>query len=467
MDNDQKIEQGQKERSKIDMGDEIDKLIFKAADTLLTVILEKAAPCIFFYITAKLLLQQLVKTTQEVVSVIHSHSNESSEAKIPTSIYLSNITRFFPTNTTLTIHELEVLTNGVVDPATIADNLQELGGLEATKQSVLSLCKQLNSTLTNTRPFVPTSLLLFGPPGCGKSVLVRALCRQQNVPMIQVTPSLLLRKYVGETSQMTKSIFTLASKLQPCIMFVDEMDSLLRARTSDDTSVDRNIKTEFMQLWDDLARSGTKVVVIGSTNRPQDLDAAIQRRFERSFLLGLPDLAARTDIFRRTLTGCSLHPSLKEFDFQQCAALTEGYSSSDLRALCKAALQLCESSDIFEGDTVDKLSPRISEGMGRLRPLTLDDVKLAVKSFYPTTWAANSFESLSGAPLFTSPPTASSDGVGAGITPKWDWTQRTSSFSKPFDTTSTSGNSSYKKDDFEEDDDEDDDDDDEGGDCVE
>ena len=261
-----------------------------------------------------------------------------------------------------------------------------------------------------------------------------------------------------------------------------------------------------MQLWDDLVRSGSKVVVMGSTNRsthstlfqhssspinnrPQDLDAAIQRRFERSFLLGLPDLAARADIFRRTLTGCSLHPSLKDFDFQRCAALTEGYSSSDLRAVCKAALQLCEFSDdaAKEEDNVNKGVPRISEGMGRLRPLTIDVsedtqvitttccgfillfveqvVELAVKSFYPTTWAANSFESLSGVPLFRSPASPSSDGVGAEIAPRWDWTQRTSS-SKPFD---TAGNSSNNREDFEDEDDDDDDDeenDDEGGDCV-
>ena len=78
----------------------------------------------------------------------------------------------------------------------------------------------------------------------GKSALVRGLCKQFNVPTIQVMPSLLLRKYVGETSQLTKAVFSLAVKLQPCILFCDEMDSLFRTRTSDDAAVDRNIKTE-------------------------------------------------------------------------------------------------------------------------------------------------------------------------------------------------------------------------------
>lgn len=155
-------------RSKKENRDEIDKLIFKAVDTFLSVLIEKAAPCIFFYVTAKLLMQQLVKTTEEVLTIIRSQNNESLDSKISSAtIDLHNITRFLPSNSTVTIHELDVLSNAVIDPATIREDMKELGGLEATKQSVLSLCKQLNTTSTNTRPFVPTSLLLFGPPGCG------------------------------------------------------------------------------------------------------------------------------------------------------------------------------------------------------------------------------------------------------------------------------------------------------------
>jgi len=94
-----------------------------------------------------------------------------------------------------------------------------------------------------------------------------------------------------------------------------------------------------MQLWDDLTRAGAKVMVLGSSNRPQDLDAAIQRRFERSFLLGLPDDAAREDIFRRTLREYELAAS-PPFDFYRCVDLTKGYAPSDIQALCKAALQI-------------------------------------------------------------------------------------------------------------------------------
>lgn len=194
-------------------------------------------------------------------------------------------------------------------------------------------------------------------------MLARALCRHLKLPMITVTPSLLLRMYVGETSRLTKALFTLAQKLQPCLLFIDEADSLFCARTAADHSVDRKVVTEckrrpllwkalsphtilmpihpivttiVMQLWDELLRERSEVVVIGATNRPQDLDPAIQRRFERSLLVPSPDLTARRQIFARILRGVSLEA---DFDAFRCAQATEGYSSSDLTQVCKTALR--------------------------------------------------------------------------------------------------------------------------------
>jgi SpoVK/Ycf46/Vps4 family AAA+-type ATPase len=89
-----------------------------------------------------------------------------------------------------------------------------------------------------------------------------------------------------------------------------------------------------MQLWDETTRTNSDVIVIGATNRPQDLDAAIQRRFERSFLIGVPDSTGRVDIFKHCLSGVR---KLQNFDFERCAALTEGYTPCDIANLCKAA----------------------------------------------------------------------------------------------------------------------------------
>ena len=133
----------------------------------------------------------------------------------------------------------------------------------------------------------PKGILLYGPQGCGKSALAKALAKSGNIPMLSISPSLLLRKYVGETSQLTRAIFSLAFKIQPCILFIDEMDSLFRERFDDDNVVHRNLKTEFMCFWDQITSSKSLITVIGATNRPQELDSAVQRRFERSYLIGI------------------------------------------------------------------------------------------------------------------------------------------------------------------------------------
>jgi adenosinetriphosphatase len=203
------------------------------------------------------------------------------------------------------------------------------------------------------------------------------------MPMLSVAPSLLLRMYVGETPRLTKALFTLAAKLQPCLIFIDEADSLFCARSGSDHAVDRKIVTEckysavlmlrcvlgllpflsstalsdhcsylfafsnshadhlsclhsaVMQLWDELLRDHADVIVVGATNRPQDLDPAILRRFERSFLIPAPDLPARKDVLSKLLRGVELEA---DFDADRCARGTEGYTASDLAAVCRSAV---------------------------------------------------------------------------------------------------------------------------------
>ena len=240
-----------------------------------------------------------------------------------------NITKFILPNVTLSSHEIEILQN-VVDPSSNElKNFKTLGGLTDVKTALVNCVADLiddgdtekegGGGMFASHDNAVHGLLLFGPPGCGKTALVNALCKKTKLPMIRVVPSLLLRKYVGETSLMTRAVFSAAKKLQPCILFVDEMDALFRERHDADHYVERSLVTEFMQLWDSLqSKSGSssspssssssstegstcKVLVIGATNRPQDLDPAIQRRFERSFLVGPPDEHTRELVFKAIL----------------------------------------------------------------------------------------------------------------------------------------------------------------------
>ena len=129
-------------------------------------------------------------------------------------------------------------------------------------------------------------MLLYGPPGCGKTLLVKALATTARLPCLVVTPSALLSKYVGETNQRVRTLFALANKLGPCVLCLDELDGILRERHDQEHDVARELKTEFVQWWDGMLQGTSNTVshrqkqqhpilVIGATNRPFDVDAAL------------------------------------------------------------------------------------------------------------------------------------------------------------------------------------------------
>ena len=159
-----------------------------------------------------------------------------------------------------------------------------------------------------------TGCLLFGPPGTGKTLVVRALAKEAGCRMLAISPSdvmdmvcdskalpesgLTLPKYVGEGEKLVRSVFSLARRLAPCVVFIDEIDALFGARSSSrDTGggfVHRGVITEFMQEMDGLKTSNAdNVIVIGATNRPFDLDDAVLRRLPRRLLIDLPGESER------------------------------------------------------------------------------------------------------------------------------------------------------------------------------
>uniref|UniRef100_A0A0E0GTE1 AAA+ ATPase domain-containing protein n=1 Tax=Oryza nivara TaxID=4536 RepID=A0A0E0GTE1_ORYNI len=179
-------------------------------------------------------------------------------------------------------------------------------------------------------------ILLFGPPGTGKTMLAKAIANDAGASFINVSMSTITSKWFGEDEKNVRALFSLAAKVAPTIVFVDEVDSMLgqRARCGEHEAM-RKIKNEFMSHWDGLlSKSGERILVLAATNRPFDLDEAIIRRFERRIMVGLPTLDSRELILRTLL---SKEKVAEDIDYKELATMTEGYSGSDLKNLCVTA----------------------------------------------------------------------------------------------------------------------------------
>lgn len=179
-------------------------------------------------------------------------------------------------------------------------------------------------------------ILLFGPPGTGKTMLAKAIANDAGASFINVSMSTITSKWFGEDEKNVRALFSLAAKVAPTIIFVDEVDSMLgqRARCGEHEAM-RKIKNEFMSHWDGiLSKSGERILVLAATNRPFDLDEAIIRRFERRIMVGLPTQESRELILRTVLSKEKVD---KDIEYKELATMTEGYSGSDLKNLCVTA----------------------------------------------------------------------------------------------------------------------------------
>lgn len=216
-------------------------------------------------------------------------------------------------------------------------------------------------------------ILLYGPPGCGKSLLIQALATTARMPCLMITPSTLLRKYVGETNILVRALWKLAEKLSPCIMLLDELDGLFRERRGDEHDVSRESKTEFLQWWDGVSKHNQEILVVGATNRPFDVDAAVLRRMPQSYFCGLPMAPARLEILQALLQKIP-HESM---DLNGIVGSTEGYSPSDLVQIMQTAVQ---SGPLREA--------RYQKQKQGYRPLVLQDLINARQSVGPTPFSA-------------------------------------------------------------------------------
>ncbi|XP_061358188.1 uncharacterized protein LOC133302436 isoform X1 [Gastrolobium bilobum] len=283
----------------------------------------------------------------------------------------------------------DVIACDVINPDHIDVEFNSIGGLETIKQALFELVilpLKRPDLFSHGKLLGPQKgVLLYGPPGTGKTMLAKAIAKESGAVFINVRISNLMSKWFGDAQKLVAAVFSLAHKLQPAIIFIDEVDSFLGQRRTTDHEALLNMKTEFMALWDGFTTDqNARVMVLAATNRPSELDEAILRRLPQAFEIGIPDQRERAEILKVILKGERVEENI---DFGHIAGLCEGYTGSDLFDLCKKAAYF-PIREILDEEKKGKRSPAP-------RPLSQLDLEKALATSQKTKVAASEYGGLS------------------------------------------------------------------------
>ena len=206
-------------------------------------------------------------------------------------------------------------------------------------------------------------ILLFGPPGTGKTMIAKAIASECNSTFFNISASSLTSKWVGESEKTVKSLFKLAYKKVPSIIFIDEIDSILSKRNESENEATKRLKTEFLIQFDGLgSNTNARLLVIAATNRPMDLDEALLRRLPKRVYCGPLDEEGRFEFIKKVIN--RVETRLSDRDIQEVAKMTNGYSNSDLKELCKeAAYQPVRELTMEEILRIPKFRPLVKQDL--------------------------------------------------------------------------------------------------------
>ncbi|XP_048761547.1 outer mitochondrial transmembrane helix translocase-like isoform X1 [Ostrea edulis] len=296
-------------------------------------------------------------------------------------------------NVKLTEYEL-CFAADLVEPASLDVSWKDIGGLDhvirSIKETVIfpfirrdlfkdsylmqppkvsMMCSYLRSTFF-TEPG-EQGLLLHGPPGCGKTMVAKAIAKDAGARFINFKISSMVDKWYGESQKRAEAVFSLAMKLQPAIIFIDEIDSFLRSRSSQDHEATAMIKAQFMSMWDGIITDpNCLIMIIAATNRPSDIDPAILRRLPCQFNIKKPEKLQRVNILKLVLYG----ERTEDLDYEKLGEETVGLTGSDLKELCRVA-STNRIRELVQNSHTDNIYEMEIE---RLRPITMKDMEIGI-----------------------------------------------------------------------------------------
>uniref|UniRef100_A0A6G1SJS9 Fidgetin-like protein 1 n=1 Tax=Aceria tosichella TaxID=561515 RepID=A0A6G1SJS9_9ACAR len=269
----------------------------------------------------------------------------------------------------------ERILNEIVSQKT-AVTWDDIAGLDNVKQAIneIVVYPMLNPSLFQGLLAPAKGLLLFGPPGTGKTLIGKCIACESGATFFAISASSLTSKWIGEGEKMVRALFAVARCMQPSVVFIDEIDSLLTQRVDGEHDSSRRMKTEFLVQFDGVSTAADdRLLIVGATNRPQELDEAARRRFTKRIYIPLPNEAARRQIIENLMK--KQKNNLTDECLDYVARRAEGFSGADMSGLCKEAAMIVVRSVLRSGV---KKAQELSQN--DLPPISKNDFEIALKA---------------------------------------------------------------------------------------
>ena len=276
-----------------------------------------------------------------------------------------------------TISRIERSTKvNVVAPATVDERprvtYDEIGGL---KEQINRLREIVELPLRHPEVFAKlgiephSGILMYGSPGCGKTLIAKALASESSANFYIINGPEIVNKYYGETEARLRDIFKEAKETAPSIIFIDEIDAIAPKREEAFGDVEKRVVAQLLSLMDGMSDRGN-VIVLGATNRPESIDPALRRpgRFDREIEIGVPNAQGRFEILGIHTRGM---PLAQDIDLQELALELNGYTGADIKALCREAAM----------KALRRYIPEIDSGTGKVSPDTLRVMDIRSRDF--------------------------------------------------------------------------------------